>query len=232
MMILLSIAIAACQTVHGDRFTAGDLAHAVLEFAALPPDTPLGYAPKPGANRTLTGRDIQNIARQSGITASFQDSVCLEWPMRKLERPELLEAMRTTLLKPDADLAVLDFSLFPVPEGRIEFPMSGLTIPAAGPAFWRGHVTYGNTKQFDIWAKVTISDPTLIDVRSGDTVHVLVENGAAQLKLDARAESSGLVGQKVSIRNPRSGRVFMAEVTARGNVRVFAGEPSKGELKQ
>jgi hypothetical protein len=231
MMILLSVVFAACQFVHSEKLTAGDLAQAVPEFAALPPDTPLGYAPKPGASRNLTGRDIQSIARQAGITTTFQDSVCIEWPMRKLERAELLEAMRTALLKPEADLAVQDFSLFPVPEGKVEFLMSGLSVPAAGPAFWRGHVTYGNAKQFDIWAKVTIADAALIDVRSGETVHVVVENGAALLKLDARAESSGLIGQKVSIRNPRSGKVFFAEVTGRGNVRVVAGENIKGEIE-
>jgi hypothetical protein len=231
MMILLSIALAACQPVHGDKFTAGDLSPAVPEFALLPPDTPLGYAPKPGASRNLTARDIQNIARQAGITTSFQDAVCVEWPMRKLGNAEILEAIRTALRKPEADLVIQDFSLFSVPEGKLEFPMSGLTVPAAGPAFWRGYVTYGNAKRFDVWAKLAISDAGLIDVLSGETVHVVVENGAAQLKLDARAESSGLTGQKVSVRNLRSGKVFLAEVTSRGYVRVDAGESVKGEME-
>jgi hypothetical protein len=235
MMILLMLGFAACQSVHSDKLTAADLAQAVPEFAALPPETPLGYAPRPGANRNLTARDIQNLARQAGISTNFQDTVCLEWRMRKLERAELLDVMRTTLQQPDADVKILEFSLFPVPEGRLEFPMAGLSIPVNGPAFWRGYVTYGNGKHFDVWAKVVLADSAngkpLIDVRSGETVHVVVENGAAQLKLDARAESSGLVGQKITVRNPRSGKTFPAEVTGRSYVRVIAGEPAKGEME-
>jgi hypothetical protein len=232
MMILFFLAFAGCLNVHGDKLTAGDLAAVVPEFATVPPDTSLGYAPMPGASRNLTGRDIQRLATKAGIATSFQDSVCVEWRMRKLNRQEVLESMRASLNQPDANVEIEGYSLYPVPEGKIEFPVAGLNHPVSGPAFWRGYVSYSGSKRFDIWAKVRLADSSngnaLIDVRTGDLVRVVVENSFAQLKLEARAESSGLVGQKVTVRNPRSGKTFLAEVIGRNNVRVIAGEPANG----
>lgn len=156
----------------------------------------------------------------------------MEWPMRRLNREEVLASMRASLNQPDANLEIESYSLYPVPEGRIEFPLAGLNHPVSGPAFWRGYISYSGAKRFDIWARVKLTDSadgkSWIDVRTGDVVRVVVENSFAQLKLEARAESSGLVGQKVTVRNPRSGKTFLAEVIGRDHVRVIAGEPAIG----
>jgi flagella basal body P-ring formation protein FlgA len=57
------------------------------------------------------------------------------------------------------------------------------------------------------------------DVRQGDIVEVEVQDGGAHLTLQARAEASGSVGDAIFVRNPDSGKRFVAKV--RGIDRVF-----------
>ncbi|MBV9506588.1 MAG: flagellar basal body P-ring formation protein FlgA [Acidobacteriia bacterium] len=58
------------------------------------------------------------------------------------------------------------------------------------------------------------------DVLAGETVEVDVWNGSAHLKLDARAEGSGVIGQTIPVRNPLSQKRFLARVDAKGKVSV------------
>ena len=60
------------------------------------------------------------------------------------------------------------------------------------------------------------------DVRQGDVVEVIVESGAAYLKFEARAESSGLIGDTISVRNPTSAKRFQARVDGKDKVLVKA----------
>ena len=66
MMILL---LAACLPLagDGDRITAADLAAVEPGFAALPPDTPLGYAPAPGVPRILGAAELARQARRYSL---------------------------------------------------------------------------------------------------------------------------------------------------------------------
>ena len=84
---------------------------------------------------------------------------------------------------------------------------------------------YDGEKRFNVWAKVRL--PEVFDVRNGDRVAVVVENGSAFLKLDGQAVSPGVVGQVITVRNLRSGKLFAAEVTGKGSVRVDASEAQK-----
>ena len=61
------------------------------------------------------------------------------------------------------------------------------------------------------------------DVDRGQTVLVEVHSGAAVLKLEATAESSGRRGDMVLLRNTSSGRSFRAQVIEKGRVAVLAG---------
>ncbi|HUS06845.1 MAG TPA: flagellar basal body P-ring formation chaperone FlgA, partial [Bryobacteraceae bacterium] len=60
------------------------------------------------------------------------------------------------------------------------------------------------------------------DVKRGDEVEVRVESGAATLRVHARAETSGRIGQPVMVKNPASGRNFRALVEGKGRVGVMA----------
>jgi len=64
------------------------------------------------------------------------------------------------------------------------------------------------------------------DVERGDIVSVEVVSGAARLRFEARAETSGQRGKRVYIRNPESGKRFLATVAARGKVVV---QPMPGD---
>ena len=215
----------ACERAESDKITAGDFARVAPEFSALPAETFLGFAALPGGHRMFTGADVRRIAGQHQITSTFGDSICFEWPMRKLERVEVTAAIAEALGRTDATVEVENFSLFAVPEGKLVFPLGSLNRQPQGTALWRGYVQYGSEKRFNVWAKVRL--PEIFDVRSGDRVMVLVENGVASLRLDGQAVSPGVVGQTVTVRNLRSGKLFAAEVTGKGSVRVDAGEPQK-----
>jgi hypothetical protein len=220
------VSMSACQSVDGDRITAKDFARSVPEFAALPEGVSLGFSPLPGTHRDFTDADIQRIAAQYGVKTEFRDSLCFEWPMRRLDRSDILKVMKESLGHDSFQLE--EFSLFPAPSGQIVFPVTGLNRQSKGTSFWRGYIEYGGDKRFNIWAKVKLSGDIpageRMDVVSGGTVSVLVRCGATELKLDGQAISSGSKGQMVTVRNPRSGRSFAAEVTGKDSVLVEVGE--------
>ena len=60
------------------------------------------------------------------------------------------------------------------------------------------------------------------EVEQGDKVKVAVSSGAAQLRLDAIAESSGQIGERITVKNPTSGKRFQAIVESKGHVTVSA----------
>jgi flagella basal body P-ring formation protein FlgA len=59
-----------------------------------------------------------------------------------------------------------------------------------------------------------------MDVARGDMVRVEVRLGNAHLSMDARAETSGMRGTTVTVRNLSSGRDFQAQVEGRDRVTV------------
>lgn len=81
----------------------------------------------------------------------------------------------------------------------------------------------GKTSRVSIHAKTPIRLDMLEnsqDVRSGDIVEVEVQEGAAHLTLEGRAEASGSVGDVIAVRNPASGKRFVAKVKGKGRVFV------------
>lgn len=60
-------------------------------------------------------------------------------------------------------------------------------------------------------------------VERGDTVEVTAVSGAAQLELAALAEASGRQGDVISLRNPRTGKLFRARIEGRGRAIVMVG---------
>ncbi|HEV2201294.1 MAG TPA: flagella basal body P-ring formation protein FlgA [Bryobacteraceae bacterium] len=64
------------------------------------------------------------------------------------------------------------------------------------------------------------SAPAGFDIQRGQKVAVEVTSGAARLRFDADAESSGRAGDTVLIRNPENGRLFQARVEGKGKVVV------------
>jgi len=61
------------------------------------------------------------------------------------------------------------------------------------------------------------------DVMRGQRVKVEVRNGAAVLELECEAEGSGGVGTTIPVRNPDTGKRFLARVEGKGTAAVDAG---------
>ena len=70
--------------------------------------------------------------------------------------------------------------------------------------------------------KIAILD-TPVEISRGDVVNVEVQNGAARISLEARAASSGRLGQSVQLQNQTSGKTFRATVSGTGRALVVLG---------
>lgn len=148
------VLLLACLPLAGnrDRITAADLAPAEPAFAALPPETELGFAPAAGGRRIFTAAELARLARRHGLALESKSEVCLEWPLEPLDPRQLAAAMAPALDLPDAKIEILEFSRYPAPRGAIELPRAGLTS-----GLWKGFVRYGESRRFPIWARVRIS---------------------------------------------------------------------------
>ena len=150
----------ACRSVEGDRIRAQDLAAALPEFSAVPPETLLGQAPLPGTQHILHSSELRALARRFGFDTSAPD-VCFEWPMQQLDRERALSAMQESLGVDGAKIEIADMFSDRVPPGRIDFPLTGLGKPSptgpSAPVLWRGDVVYGDNHRFAVWARVGIT---------------------------------------------------------------------------
>jgi flagella basal body P-ring formation protein FlgA len=179
-ILMLVAASAACHAVNGDRITGADLAAVSPAFADLAREIVIGYAPQPGAHRTLEPAELIRIATANGIevgnlTSGVLTSICFERFLVPLDNSHLLSALRESLNRPDAEIEVLEFSKFLVPPGKIVFPLE--TLPArssANVAIWNGYVEFEG-KHLPIWARARISVPqtrvvAAVPLRAGQTI--------------------------------------------------------------
>lgn len=273
-MIPILLAL-SCFPVDGPKLLARHLAAAVPEFARLAPDTDLGYAPVPGAVRTLRSEDLLRIGAGHGVTVTPPaQGACFEWTLQPLDSAAVTAAMRRSLPE-DAQVEVLEISRMPVPAGTLEFPLETLKA-----GVWRGSVRYGANGRYDVWARVRVgvkqtrvvaavalkagerisadqlrveevdTEPGASYVSSidevvgmqakrpfsegsplvarmldrpaailkGDTVRLHAKFGAAHIITDALAQTSGRIGEMISVKNVASGRVLRARVETSGEV--------------
>jgi flagella basal body P-ring formation protein FlgA len=184
MIPLALFVLAGCIAIGSgsDRIVAGDIAPAVPDLASLPADTPLALAPAPGVQRVFRVPELQRLAARFNVTASPASDVCFERPLSPINPARMLEAMQRQL--PEARIEILEHSRFNVPEGEMEFPLTGLRT---GPVvdLWNGAVRYAVGRRFVIWAKVKVVAPAqrVIAVESLKSGQVI---GAAQLRMETR----------------------------------------------
>lgn len=160
-LCLSGVCEAGCFDVEGDRILAGDLALAWKEFASIPSDTAVAFAPVPGAQRIFRLPELRRLATRYAVPLTIETDLCFERPMEALTSEKILRAMPTTPEFAEARIDVLEFSRYPVPRGDVEFPRAGLGAPATrdGAVLWKGYVRYGGDHRFAIWARVKISLP-------------------------------------------------------------------------
>jgi flagella basal body P-ring formation protein FlgA len=200
-MKYLCIAISAgallaseCIPISSNAIVAGDVAEAVPLLRSLDPKTVIGFTPVPGVERILSSRELLAIARRQGLQpeAGIQvPSVCVERTAHPIDPEELERVLLTAIGVPGAHLAVLDFSRQPVPAGRMEFTISGLSKPPeyapSSPVIWRGRLVYEGQRSLSIWAKVRVSVERAALVAS-EQIAAGAEVGAGQVEMRVSEE--------------------------------------------
>ena len=232
--LTLTVSLFPCSIVEGERIHGSDLAAEEPLFADIDPGTDLGPAPVAGARRTLQILELEKLAKERGITLGADKfrPACFERATMVLTESLLDSALRAALdSRPQTEHAILeiaDFSRNALPVGELDFPLDGL----APSGLWRGRLVYGSNRSIPIWARVRVTDPatgktfaywrtsTGPDVARGDSVRVQVISGGVLLAFDSQAESSGHIGEQVTVKNPISGQHFRGVVEDKGKVIV------------
>ncbi|MEP6716181.1 MAG: flagellar basal body P-ring formation chaperone FlgA [Terriglobia bacterium] len=151
-----AMAFGECLPVTGDRILGSDLAHANLQFAALPPNLTLGFTPAPGMTRIFAAAELTRIAKANGLVAGDSPEVCFAIPMRRLTPAEATGAMARSL-PAGVKIAIVEMSSSDVPVGEAEFPLAGLETTAGPAQLWHGSVKFTATRKSPVWARVTVT---------------------------------------------------------------------------
>jgi len=224
ILAILASRLLACTLVDGDRILGRNLAAEHAAFVSLDPAADLGPAPVAGLRRTFLYFELDRIAKGSALALSAESphEACFERATTKLDSENLTATLRSMLEVPE--LEILDLSHIALPVGRAEFRKEGLS----SSGLWRGKWLYGDNRSMPIW--VQVSSPSGIrgirpaspqrKVARGDAVRVEVRSGGVLLAFDAALESSGHVGEMVTVLNPANGQRFRAVVQGPGKVAI------------
>jgi flagella basal body P-ring formation protein FlgA len=154
----------SCQFVNNEQIFAGDLVKVLPVFSAAPKDAIIGYAPAPGSRRVIQFAELQRIGMRYRIAVPAESEACFEWKLQQIEAEAAQAAMRESMHAPGARIQMLEMSKGLAPEGRLEFPLSGLTastgIDPSTPVMWRGYVHYAHNHRYSVWARVRLSVTT------------------------------------------------------------------------
>jgi flagella basal body P-ring formation protein FlgA len=204
-LLLQAEVVSGCHPIAGDRITGQDLAAVVPELQLLPKDFLVGYSPFPGAVRVFRAAQLQQIATSHHLPAGrIYSPVCFAWHLRIPSKQELTDAVKTTLDSYKADVTITDESHVPVPEGKLTFPLRGLTADTIKPAIWNGYVTYAQGRRFNTWVQVqiTVHEQRLISarpIRAGEVIAAAdikkVEYAGSMSRTPMLTDEKAVIGQ-------------------------------------
>ena len=186
MITFAAFALAACLNVGPgqDHILAGDLSAALPEWAAVPADTPLAFAPGPGVQRVLRAPELRRLAERWKLVNAPDREICITRPAAVIPPERLLDAMRKEL--PGARIEILEASRMPAPAGDLVFPLAGLRQTPSG-GYWNGYVSYAGKQRFAIWARVQVR-VTALRLTAAQPLSPGVPVDAAQLRVETREE--------------------------------------------
>jgi flagella basal body P-ring formation protein FlgA len=227
MTPLPTLALAACIAIGpaSDQVVVRDLAPAFESSAAPLPDSAIALAPAPGIERRFEFAELRRIAVRFNLGDPVRE-VCVCRPVAPLDPARVMDAMRTQL--PVARIELLDSSRQMVPEGVLEFPLSGLRQAAAG-AFWSGSLQYGGRHHVSVWARVDVlvSSPRVVAVENLSPGRPI--DGAA-LRVETRDEFPSTETSPVSIEEV-AGKILRRPVAAGTSIRSVWLESPKAVLR-
>ena len=155
LLFALGAADPACSPIEKESITAADLAAVDPLFAVLPPTLPVGYAPAPGRRRIFSVPDLSSLAERNGVHVTPSREICFIWPSGPVDPAAVRAAMQTAF--PEASIEVLETSRFDAPNGPVVFTRAGLQRVPSPVMLWRGYVPFGNSRKFEIWARVKVT---------------------------------------------------------------------------
>jgi flagella basal body P-ring formation protein FlgA len=182
-----------CLSPSGDYILARDMARAIPRFGKVPPEKILSPAPVVGGKRVFRSDEISHLASQAGAPIETGDDVCFAWPLERLNRSDVLAAMRKSLNGPGGDPAatieITDMTADSVPPGELEFSLGGLGRPASpdqpAPVVWHGEIRYASTRRLAVWARVRVSAPISVIV-AAEKLDAAVPIRALQLRAEIK----------------------------------------------
>ena len=156
-LALAAAQMAGCHPIRAEHIYGRDLAAAVPALSSLPPAEEISFSPIPGQRRVFRSNELTRIAKARGIAVRIDDEVCFEWPRSLPKREDVLAAMSASLKELHGDVELVDAPTNPIPEGVLNFPLSGLSGSSQAPVVWRGTVTYAPGRTLAIWARVRVT---------------------------------------------------------------------------
>lgn len=219
MKLITALLIAApawcCTAIEGDRILGKHLAAEAPAFASIDANLDLGPAPHAGARRVYRPFELERIAAKHNLAAPTTEA-CFERATQTLTPEALREVIGN-------DVEITDYSKNPLPLGELEFPQSGLDPTG----LWRGRLLYGDNRSIPVWVRISVPGgaPGIasqeVAVERGETVVVSVIRGGVRLSFESAAETSGHIGESVTIRNPANGKRFRAVVESKSKVVIL-----------
>lgn len=217
-VVFASMLQAGCIAVKGSQITAGDLAKASSVFTKLDPALIFSFAPPAGSQRMISAAEIQRWAAEQGLSGIDLPSACFETASYVLT-PELIASTLKTVLGTDAKqlhIEVLEVCQCKVPDGRLEFPLSGASAPPEGhpetPVLWRGRLIATDGRAYMIWARVKVTGLATV-VRAAQNLQAgrplrredleVVEVSASPLRFPAEETIAAYEGKIANIALPR-----------------------------
>jgi len=171
-----ALCAAACTPIQGTSITGRDLAAADGQFAGVPPELSVGFAPAPGLRRVFSQAELDRVAKRYGIAVEPRE-LCFEYAMHAMDSSAISAALQ--LLVPGAEMRIEEMNRYTIPDGKIVFALSSLPRPPGlnpdEPVVWRGSIEYAPGRKFTIWVKlrITVSTPQVMALREIPADHEL-----------------------------------------------------------
>ncbi|HEU0140340.1 MAG TPA: flagellar basal body P-ring formation chaperone FlgA [Bryobacteraceae bacterium] len=157
---VLTMAAGECIQVTGENIMVVELAPVHPAFGRVPASEVFGHTPVPGGRRVIKGSDLARLAARYGFDGESFADTCVERRVAPLTREAVAAAINASLNQPGAVVEIVDFSRFPVPSGKLDFPLGTLATPSplntGKPVLWRGTLTYDTRSTLSVWARVRI----------------------------------------------------------------------------
>lgn len=157
----IASAEAGCIAVDGAQITAGDLVKVSSEFRRLDSSLVFSFAPVIGSQRLIPATEMESWALHQGLGRISVSSACFEKASYELAPDDILRALKAAIgIADDLRIDIIDVCSCQLPAGRLEFLLSGASLPPIGhpemPVLWRGRLIAADDHPYPVWVRTRI----------------------------------------------------------------------------